>query len=168
MKKTRMRFLRMMSAAMLAGALVLSAVRPAGAAPPVSEATARHEVEAALQHYTALLRTGPVDAQVALFTQDGELLEPGMAPLHGREAIKAFLTPLVAAFDVESATATSDTVEVFGNAAYQWGTYSQRAGEKGKPGADYHGRYVASWHREADGQWRISRFLVQPFPQGGH
>jgi ketosteroid isomerase-like protein len=39
---------------------------------------------------------------------------------------------------------------------------------KGKPGADYHGCYVASWHRDADGQWRIARFLVQPFPQGGH
>jgi uncharacterized protein (TIGR02246 family) len=171
MKENRMRFRRM---AVLAGALALLAGRPATlaaaeATPPVAtEAAARHEVEAAMQRYTTLLRTGPVDAQVALFVQDGELLEPGMAPLHGREAIKAFLAPIMAAVDVESATTTSDAIEVFGDAAYQWGTYSQRAGEKGKPAADYFGRYVASWHREADGQWRIARFLVQPFPQGAH
>jgi uncharacterized protein (TIGR02246 family) len=166
MKEIRMRFPKI-AAAVLAGALVLGAGRRADSAPPAAEKP-RQEVEAAMQRYTALLHTGPVDAQVALFTPDGELLEPGMAPLHGREAIQAFLEPLVKAFDVESATSASDNVEVFGNTAYQWGTYSQRAGEKGKPAADFHGRYVASWHREADGQWRIARFLVQPFPQGGH
>jgi uncharacterized protein (TIGR02246 family) len=131
-------------------------------------AAARREVEAAMQMYTALLKTGPVDAQVALYTADGELLEPGMAPLHGRDAIKAFLTPLFGAVDVESATTTSDAVEVYGDAAYQWGTYSQRVAEHGKPAADYNGRYVASWRREADGKWRVARFLVQPFPQGAH
>src|SRR5262249_57058060 len=79
---------------------------------------ARHDVEAAMQLYTNLLRTGPVDAQVALFTQDGELLEPGMAALHGRDAIKAFLAPLVAAFEVQSAATTSDTIEVYNDATY--------------------------------------------------
>jgi len=117
-----------------------------------------------MQQYTTLLRTGPVDAQVAMFTPDGELLEPGMAPLHGRDAIKAFLVPIVAKYEVQSAASMSDAVEVFGDTAYQWGTYAQQAGERGQPGADFTGRYVASWHHEADGHWRIARFLVQPFP----
>lgn len=150
-----------------AAVLLLAACTCQAAAPPASDA-ARHDVEAAMQRYTALLKTGPVDAQVALFTEDGELLEPGMAPLHGRSAIKAFLEPIVAKYEVQSATSTSDAVEVYGDVAYQWGTYTQRAGERGQPGADYTGRYVASWHREADGHWRISRFLVQPFPPAAH
>jgi len=152
---------------LIAAALGLAACSCLAAPPPASDA-ARHDVEAAMQQYTALLKTGPVDAQVAFFTQDGELLQPGMAPLHGRDAIKAFLAPLVAAFEVQSATSTSDAVEVYGDAAYQWGTYTQHAGERGKPGAEYTGRYVASWRREADGHWRIARFLVQPFPPGAH
>jgi len=143
--------------------LLLAACTCHVATPAASDA-ARRDVESAMQLYTTLLRTGPVDAQVALFTQDGELLEPGMAPLHGRDAIKAFLAPIVAKYEVQSAASTSDAVEVFGDAAYQWGTYTQQAGERGKPGAEYTGRYVASWRREADGHWRIARFLVQPFP----
>jgi uncharacterized protein (TIGR02246 family) len=152
----------------IAALLLLVACSSRAAAPPATGDAARHDVEAAMQQYTTLLKTGPVDAQVALFTQDGELLEPGMAPLHGRDAIRAFLAPLVAAFEVQSATSTSDSVEIYGDAAYQWGTYTQHAGERGKPGAGYTGRYVASWRREADGHWRIARFLVQPFPPGAH
>ncbi|HEX3526402.1 MAG TPA: SgcJ/EcaC family oxidoreductase [Thermoanaerobaculia bacterium] len=156
---------------LIAAVLFLAACTCQAAAPqavPAATNAARRDVESAMQQYTTLLRTGPVDAQVALFTQDGELLEPGMAPLHGRDAIKAFLAPIAAKYEVQSAASTSDSVEVFGDAAYQWGTYTQQAGERGKPGADYTGRYVASWRREADGHWRISRFLVQPFPSGVH
>ena len=125
-----------------------------------------HEVEAAMQQYTTLLRTGPAEATAALFTAEGELLEPGLAALHGREAIRTFLAPLFAAVVVESATSESDAVEVYGNTAYQWGTYRQRVAEKsekGKAAKDYHGRYVASWRREADGHWRLAKMLVQPF-----
>ena len=132
----------------------------------LDDATARREIEAAMQQYTKLLRTGPPEAVAAMYTADGELLEPGMAPLKGPEAILAFLKPLVAAFEVQSASMDSEVIEVFGSAAYQWGTYSQRAGEKGKPAADYHGRFVTSWRRDAEGHWRIARLMVQPFPTG--
>jgi uncharacterized protein (TIGR02246 family) len=133
----------------------------------VADADAHREVEAAMQRYTGLLKTGPPEALAASYTADGELLEPGLAALHGREAIQGFLAPIFTAFEVQSATTESEAVEVFGNAAYQWGTYRQRAGERGKTAADYRGRYVASWRREADGQWRLARFLVQPFPASG-
>ncbi|HTQ79376.1 MAG TPA: SgcJ/EcaC family oxidoreductase [Thermoanaerobaculia bacterium] len=144
-----------------------SAAPAASAAPPsAAEAEARRQVEAAMERYTTLLRTGPPEALAACFTAQGELLEPGMAPLQGPEAIRAFLAPIFTAVDVLSASATSESVEVHGDAAYQWGTYRQRVAEHGKPPADYQGRYVAAWRREADGQWRLRRMLVQPFPGG--
>jgi len=117
-----------------------------------------------MEHYATLTRTGPVDSIVAAYIPKGELLEPGMNALHGREAIRNFLTPLAAAFTVESASMTSDTVDVHGHVAYQWGRYDQRAGPNGGPVAEYRGRFVAEWHQEADGQWRLARLLVQPFP----
>lgn len=140
-----------------------AAPAPPPALPPQTDAAAR-EVEAAMQQYTVLLKTGPAEATAALFTADGELLEPGLAALHGREAIQTFLAPVFAAVVVESASTESDAVEVYGDAAYQWGTYRQRVAEKGKAANDYHGRYVASWRREADGRWRLAKMLVQPFP----
>jgi uncharacterized protein (TIGR02246 family) len=145
---------------------LLAAVPLRAAEPPTDDATARREVEAAMQQYTKLLRTGPPETLAALFTADGELLEPGMSALKGPEAIRAFLAPVFTAYEVQAASTESEAVEVFGPAAYQWGTYSQRVAEKGKPAADYRGRFVASWRRDAEGHWRIARMLVQPFPAG--
>lgn len=151
---------RGLAAAVFICLLAASAVR--AAEPPASP---EKEVEAAMQEYTRLLKAGPPEALAAMFTADGELLEPGMAALRGPEAIKSFLAPVFAAVDVQSAATETEAIEVHGSAAYQWGTYSQRVAEHGKPAADYHGRYVASWHREADGHWRLRRMLVQPFPK---
>jgi len=150
-----------------AAVLIFTLVAPLAAVstpatPPGADA--RREVEAAMQQYTVLLRTGPAEATAGLFTADGELLEPGLAAIHGREAIRAFLAPVFAAVNVESASTESEAVEVYGDAAYQWGTYRQRVAEKGKAANDYHGRYVASWRRETDGRWRLAKMLVQPFP----
>lgn len=136
------------------------AVEPAG-----DDAASRKEVEAATQEYTRLLKSGPPEASAALFAADGELLEPGMAALRGPEAIKAFLAPLFKAYEVQSAATEIEAVEVHGKAAYVWGTYTQRAGERGKDAAEYHGRIVIAWHKEGDGHWRITRLMVQPFPK---
>jgi uncharacterized protein (TIGR02246 family) len=164
---------RALALALFAGLLAASAVRAAKPAkpskPPASDAAARREVEAAMQQYTTLLRTGPPDAVAALFTADGELLEPGMDALKGPAAIRAFLEPLVAAYEVQAASSETEAVEVFGKTAYQWGTYKQTVATKSKAAVaphpvDYRGRYVASWRREPDGHWRLARMLVQPFP----
>ena len=152
-----------LAAVVLAG--LLAAVPAFAAEPAAGDAASRKEVEAATQEYTRLLKTGPPEASAALFAADGELLEPGMAALRGPEAIKAFLAPLFTAFEVQSATTQIETIEIHGGAAYVWGTYSQQAGERGKPAAEYHGRIVIAWHKEGDGHWRITRLLVQPFPK---
>ena len=157
--------IRLVLGVMLAVAPLLAfpvfAAEPAG-----DDATSRKEVEAATQEYTRLLKSGPPEASAALFAADGELLEPGMAALRGPEAIKEFLAPLFKAYEVQSAATEIEAVEVHGKAAYVWGTYTQRAGERGKAdAAEYHGRIVIAWHRQGDGHWRITRLLVQPFPK---
>ena len=81
--------------------------------------------------------------------------------MRGREAIRAFLTPLVAAVEVESVQVKTSLLEVHGASASQWGTYVQVAGEKGKAKQRYTGRYAALWHRERAG-WRLARLMMQP------
>lgn len=125
----------------------------------------RKEVEAAMQRYTELLRTGPPEAIADSYTVDGLMLQPGMKPLRGSLEIQEFLSPLFAAFEVLEATTETEAIEIHGTAAYQWGKYSQRAGPRGKAAEEFSGRYVAEWRREADGKWRIVRFLVQPSPR---
>ncbi len=123
-------------------------------------------VVARMQSYAGFLKTGPVDSVAGSFASDGRLISPGMDPLIGPAGIRGFLTPLVAAFNVESCTMTAERVELYGSAAYEWGDYTQRAGPKGGQAADYHGRFVAELKREADGQWRIERLFMQPAPPG--
>ena len=142
----------------------------AGCAPPQrtvpapADSPAAGQIEAAMQRYTLFTRTGPPDSSAALFTADGELLEPGMRPLQGPEAIRAFLAPLWQMVTVRKAVTTTDAIEVHGDVAYQWGAYDQVVAVRDQPPADYHGRLVAEWRREPDGHWRIRRLLVQPSP----
>jgi uncharacterized protein (TIGR02246 family) len=153
----------------LAATLALCLVTSCATSPATrakDEARARGEVVAAMERYMELLRLGPVDALVAYYTADAELLEPGMISLRGREAIRAFLEPIFAQAVVESASTETETIDVHGNSACQWGTYHQRVAAKDKPAVDYAGRYVAAWRREADKKWRLTRLLVQPSPQG--
>jgi uncharacterized protein (TIGR02246 family) len=138
-----------------------------GSGAPRSEAAdagdSRAAVEAAMRGYAAALKSGPPEAVAAWFTADGELLLPGMAPVHGREAIRAFLAPM-AAIEVESVEVGTDAVEVHGNSADLWGTYHQLAGEKGKPKEMHAGRFAALWHQDAGGAWHLARLMMQPVP----
>jgi uncharacterized protein (TIGR02246 family) len=131
-------------------------------------AAGREAVEQAMHGYAATLKEGNPEAVAGWYTKEGELLLPGLAPLRGPEAIRAFLAPLVSATEVESVTVTTDLAAVHGDSADLWGTYHQVAGEKGKPKQPYDGRYAALWHRDAGGEWRLVRLMMQPVPADAH
>jgi ketosteroid isomerase-like protein len=121
-------------------------------------------VDAALAHYMMLLKSAPPESTAAFYTADGQLLEPGMNPLTGPAAIRAFLEPIARAVTVHEAVATPEATEVYGDSVgYQWGTYHQVAGPKDAPPSTYDGRFVIKW-RSTPAGWRIVRFLVQPNP----
>jgi uncharacterized protein (TIGR02246 family) len=122
-------------------------------------------VVAAMDHYAALVRAVNSDSVAAMFTQDAQLLEPGMAPLRGREAIRAFLAPFDGKVTVDTVENRTDLVEVYGDTAYLWGRYRQVARTGDQPPGEFDGRYVARWRLEADGRWRLARLLMQPAPK---
>jgi len=122
----------------------------------------RARVEAATQRYGALIRGASADSVVAAYTENGELEIPGVGTLKGRKAIRDFLAPLTAAVSVSATEMQSDSIAVSGNVARSRGHYRQVAGPKGGRSAEYRGTFDATWTREADGQWRISRLVMQP------
>jgi uncharacterized protein (TIGR02246 family) len=155
---------RILMSALLPALLAGNAAAAApGPAKPAGDA--RHDVETALQEYARLLKATDAAGLAACYTADGELLDPGMDALKGREAIRAFLASF-GEVRIESASMTPDATEVFGDQAFQWGAYSQRVVVPGKPAAGYSGRFVAQWSRQADGRWLIRRLLTQPSPGG--
>jgi len=141
------------------GGVVVAAACASVRSPGVDE---RARVEAATQGYAALIGGAPVDSVLTAYTENGELEIPGVGALKGRKAIRDFLTPLAAAVSVSATEMQSDSIAVSGNVAQSSGRYRQVAGPKGGPAAEYRGAFHATWAREADGRWRISRLVMQP------
>jgi len=129
------------------------------------QAAAEAEIRRQLDGYTAAARAVDPDASAAFFTAQGTLFEPGIFPVVTRDSIRAFVASFPGV-QVDSAVATADTVEVFGNTALIWGSYFERLRFPGQPESAQHGKFVMQWRREPDGVWRIHRYYRVPLPDG--
>jgi uncharacterized protein (TIGR02246 family) len=122
----------------------------------------RARVEAATQHYAAMLKGAPVDSVVAVYAENGELTIPGVGTLKGRKAISDFLAPLSSSVTVESVEMRIDSLTVTGDSADQQGRYRQVAGPRGGATQEFRGGFHATWTRGADNQWRLARLVMAP------
>lgn len=127
------------------------------------DAAVRSEVAAAMQRYQAAARLVDPEAIAAFYTPTATLFEPGIRPIQTRDSIRAFIASFPGV-KVEVATATPDTIEVFGGTAFFWGSYFERLAFPGQPVSEQHGRFVTEWVRQADGSWQIQRFFRIPIP----
>lgn len=134
-----------------------------GSGPFVPAPEPLTQLAAATRHYAEILKGASADSVAAAYALEGELDLPGMAPLKGRDAIRKFLAPLVAATAVESVEMDVDS-EVLNNAsAEQYGHYRQRAGPRGGAPQEFKGKFHAIWRSSPDGKtWLISKLTMTP------
>jgi uncharacterized protein (TIGR02246 family) len=156
-----MRCHRAFTLLMLMPVLVLSAVR-ADAGSPAADDLARGELGRALRDYERWTRSLAGDSIAALFAPDGELLREDGSALRGPAAIAAFLSGFKG-FQVDSAVMSLEAIQVIGDDAVQWGTFSQTVRVPGQGTVRPRGRFVWQWHRQPDGRWKLRRSLTQPF-----
>lgn len=142
---------------------LISCRTSASGADTAQTAAARAGVAAALQRYQQAARTLNVADMAASFTPAGVLFEPGIHPIVSRDSIRAFLASFPGA-QVHTATATADTIDVFGDRAYLWGSYFEHLSFPGQPTSQQHGKFVAEWARQPDGGWLIARLYRIPLP----
>lgn len=147
----------------VAFAMLVSCVRWGDDIASRDEAVARSEVAAALERYQEAARRTDAPAMAAFFTATGVLFEPGIRPIITRDSIRAFLASFPGV-QVHTATATADTIDVFGDRAYLWGSYYEHLTFPGQPVSEQHGRFVTEWARQLDGAWLIARFYRIPLP----
>lgn len=152
------------SSALLLAILAACSAETRRPAVPAADDAARAAVQAAQDHYIAMLKRVNSDSVTMMYTEDGELLEPGMKALSGRAAIHAFLAPFDGKTVVDTVISRTDAIEVHGSTSYLWGSYHQVARMPPQPAGTYDGRFVAKWRLEPDGQWRLARLLMQPGP----
>ena len=158
-----------MSSPGMAGALLrqfvtapalIYAIACAGSPAPDSGANADQQIRRqSAQHAEAWRQNDPARA-ASIFTENGVLGFPEAPDARGSAAVHDLLTAFFKSTHIDSIQVTPDTVEVYGNVAYEWGTYHEVYRPEGKPVVREEGRYVARWARDGDGEWRISRFTA--------
>ncbi|HMF88141.1 MAG TPA: DUF4440 domain-containing protein [Gemmatimonadaceae bacterium] len=132
-------------------------------ADSVEQRAAQGEVAAAMQRYQVAARAVNADSIAAFYTTNAMLFEPGIKPIQTRDSIRAFIASFPGV-RVDVATATPDTIEVFGDKAFLWGSYFERLAFPGQPVSEQHGKFVTEWARQTDGRWLIERFFRIPIP----
>ena len=85
--------------------------------------------------------------------------------IRGRPALRSALVGFYERNVVQAHSLRTAELEVYGNSAYERGTYVFAAGAIGQPATTERGRYAAVWRRGTDGRWRIHRYLENLLPR---
>ena len=130
-----------------------AATRPAPAASA--------SVEAAFEHYCELLRAMDHAGIAAMFTADGEVANPGAAPVRGPAAIDAFLQGF-SGYQVLSYTTDEVRTVVSGDSADLTAIFHQRVRVPQGKVVEVSGRLAARWTRAGGGPWLVQRMATSP------
>jgi len=136
--------------------LLACALAACSVLPKDTPASDEQRVIAQLAQYEDAIRKFDATRAAALFDEAGELVNPGVPPVHGRAAIRVFLEPY-ASYKVISNSVKAESTSVAGSLATQVGTYAQSvAGPDGKI-FEVKGRFRATWARQPDDRWLLMR-----------
>ena len=143
-------------------ALLLCALLPACENPKVAKQRAdKAELEARLQHYSALVLAMDSAGIAAMFARDGELVNPSRPPVRGRAAVQRFLSGF-SDYHVISNVDVLEGTTVDGDTAEQLGTYSQSVRSPGGKVFEAKGRFEIGWVRDSSGEWLLSQVATFP------
>ncbi len=100
--------------------------------------------------WEAALNAKDIDALVAIYTSDARVMPPNNEMQRGGAAVRAEFGAMIdAGLSVELTTVD---VLISGDMGYDYGTYALYSGDET---VDV-GKYIETWQRGDDGQWRIS------------
>lgn len=115
--------------------------------------------------YSAALTGGDAGKAAEHFTRGAELMEPGLATIRSRGAIRNAVSSALERVDVAEAEMRTREIHVHGDRAYEIGSYREEIRSGQGESRKNLGRYVAFWAREG-GKWRIDRLMLNQLPEG--
>jgi uncharacterized protein (TIGR02246 family) len=115
------------------------------------------EVAAVLDAWHAAFAAGDADRFAALFTEDARLCLLHRETVEGRDAIRGYWASAFARLDTSAWQPLVEQVDVHGDRAYAFGTYTERllSREDGSRTL-VRGRLVHFLRRDRDGAWRVA------------
>lgn len=136
-------------------------------ASPAENAEAAAAVDATLRQYASMVAAMDHAGIAALFTPDGEIVNPGQASIRGRDAIDRMLSAFAGFQMMENQTTPTGTVAT-GDSATQTGTYHQRVRTPAGQTVEVSGTFRAEWCRASTGQWLIRKMETTPSVSRSH
>ena len=118
------------------------------------------KVEDAMRQYDNLILHTDARGISEIFMVDGEMAPPGMPSIRGRDSIEHFLSAFKG-IKVEEQKSTTDSIRRFGDTAFQYGKYYQRAVVNNTT-AEVHGMFQANWVFQPDGKLLLKRMSAWP------
>jgi len=141
--------------------LLAAALACQAAPPPDTSAAAKQAIDANNARWAALTAAGHADSIADFYHSSAVILPPNMAPVHGRDAIRAFFAtmngmaspPPVLTLRAESVWASGPMAVELGRWNFAWAAGSKRP--PGAPAADS-GKYIVRWVNEG-GRWLMAQ-----------
>lgn len=135
-----------------------------GNSEPAGDAAAHAQIQELEQKDIAASKKNDLDALVALWTDDGVLLQPGMAPVVGKAAIRELLLQQRQATRVETISYEEKwkEIHVTGAYAFEWGQIG--ATLKSPDGREVRQtvQAIRVLAKQPDGSWRVARVAITP------
>ncbi len=133
--------------------LLLAAI-PCMAQAPSKDEALKKAIEQVHQRYLDTLKRADAQGFAELFTVDGQVYNPAIPVITGRDNILRDRQELFARAKVISGAIRTDHLEQSGDLAYELGRFSYTISIDGQPSRIVEGKYISIWKRGEDGQWR--------------
>jgi ketosteroid isomerase-like protein len=124
----------------------------------------RAVVESRLQKYSALMLSMDTAGLAAMYAPDGEMVNPRVAPVKGRDAIRKFLGSYSDYKVLHNEDVATSTL-IDGDTAEQIGTYHQKVRAPDGQLFEATGRLEIEWAHTGPGEWLIVQLETFPDPK---
>jgi uncharacterized protein (TIGR02246 family) len=137
--------------------MILFLAALAGCGRKVDTAADVAKIEEVWDAYTTTVNEGDTENWLALWAEDGMRVTPSeFGPRqHGKDEIRAVMTPVFAALDTEISI-DSEGIVVLGEQAYSYGTFVMESTPKeGGDTGTINGNFMTILEKQEDGSWKI-------------
>lgn len=145
----------------LAGAFLIAPADSALAVQEQTDAQVLAAITERLDAYGDIVASRDLEGWWSYWTPDARVMEPGM-DLAGQDFYNMGKDFFESGGEVFSAEWKTEELFVHGDIAYQIGEIHEAFQYPGQEPAEVHNHIFVRWERQADGVWKIGRFLASP------